>query len=89
MDNLSPEVLARVRPSVRQVTEISPGRYVLELSLEQTPERLLGELLSTGATVVSLNPLRDTLEDFFMQRVAEAGPTARTPSETEASSARH
>jgi len=89
VDNLSPEVLARVRPSVRQVTEISPGRYVLELSLEQTPERLLGELLSTGATVVSLNPLRDTLEDFFMQRVAEAGPTARTPSETEAPSARH
>jgi hypothetical protein len=30
--------------------------------------------------VVSLNPVRDTLEDFFMQRVAEAGRGARADS---------
>ena len=88
VDNLSPDVLARVRPTARRVTEISPGRYVLELPLEQTPERLLGELIATGATVVSMNPLRDTLEDFFMQQVAEAGPGSRA-SRPEAPHARH
>ncbi len=77
VSNLTPEVLARVKPSVRQTTEISPGRYALELSLEQAPDRILGDLAAAGATLVSLNPLRDTLEDFFMKRVAEMGAGAR------------
>ena len=41
------------------------------------PERLLADLIATGASLVSLNPLRDTLEDFFVRRVAEAGAGAR------------
>ena len=77
VSNLTPEVLARVKPSVRQTTEISPGRYALELSLEQAPDRILADLAAAGATLVSLNPLRDTLEDFFMKRVAEMGAGAR------------
>ena len=53
--------------------EISPGRYTLELSLEQSPDRILSELTAAGATLISLNPMRDTLEDYFLQRVAEVG----------------
>ena len=34
---------------------------------------MLAELVATGAQLVSLNPVRDTLEDFFVQQVAEAG----------------
>ncbi len=34
---------------------------------------MLAELTATGARLVSLNPVRDTLEDFFVQRVTEAG----------------
>jgi hypothetical protein len=34
-------------------------------------------LTATGAVLVSLNPLRDTLEDFFVRRVAEIGDGAR------------
>jgi len=67
----------RVAPGVRRVVEISPGRYTLELALEPPPERLLSDLIATGATLVSLNPLRETLEDFFVRRVAEAGTGAR------------
>src|SRR5215208_6509373 len=74
--NLTPEVLARVSPLVRRATEISSGRYTLELSLDQSPDRMLSELTAAGAALVSLNPLRDTLEDFFLQRVAEAGAGA-------------
>ena len=77
--NVSPDVLAKVTPAVRNATEISPGRYALELSLDQAPDRILAELTAAGATLISLNPMRDTLEDFFMKRVAEMGTGARAP----------
>src|SRR3954463_15399950 len=79
MSGLLPEMVSRVKPAVRRVTEISPGRYSLELSLDQPPDRILAELTAAGAALVSLNPMRDTLEDFFMKRVAEMGTGARAP----------
>jgi ABC-2 type transport system ATP-binding protein len=75
--NVTPELLARVTPRVHRATEISPGRYTLELALDQPPDRLLPELAAAGGLLVSLNPLHETLEDFFLQRVAEAGAGAR------------
>ncbi len=86
MSGLTPDKVTRVLPAVRRATEISPGRYSLELSLDQPPERILAELTASGASLVSLNPMRDTLEDFFMKRVAEMGRGAR-PSHTEEASA--
>ena len=71
--DLRAETLERVAPAARRVTEISPGRYSIELPLDDPPERVFAELAATGATLVSLNPLRETLEDFFVQRVAEVG----------------
>ena len=56
---------ARVRRAVR----IGEGRYLLELPLDPPPERLLGELTAAGAHLVSLNPIRQTLEDFFVEQV--------------------
>ena len=38
---------------------------------------MLRELAGTGATLVSLNPLRETLEDVFVRRVEEMGKGAR------------
>jgi ABC-2 type transport system ATP-binding protein len=77
IDGLKPEVLARITPRLKKSTEISPGRYALDLPLDVPPERLLAELTATGAVLVSLNPVRDTLEDFFVRRVAEIGEGAR------------
>jgi ABC-2 type transport system ATP-binding protein len=77
VNNMSPAAVERVRPSTSRITEISPGRYTLELPLAQAPETLIPEIAATGAAVISLNPMRDTLEDFFMRRVAEAGRGAR------------
>jgi ABC-2 type transport system ATP-binding protein len=87
--NLDPGVLARVARSVRRSVEISPGRYSLELALDPPPERLLTELIATGASLVSLNPLRDTLEDFFVRRVAETGAGARPTMRTMTSEVPH
>jgi ABC-2 type transport system ATP-binding protein len=75
--DLRPEVLARIAPQVRKSTEISANRYALELPLDPPPERMLADLVATGAKLVSLNPVRDTLEDFFVRRVAEVGEGAR------------
>lgn len=70
--NMPPPALEHVRPMASRVTEIGPGRYTLELPLSLAPERIIPELAATGASVVSMNPVRETLEDFFMQRIAEA-----------------
>ena len=74
---LSPDLLARITPAIRSATAIAADRYTLELSLDHPPERLLPELAAGGASLVSVNPLRDSLEDFFIQRVAEVGDGAR------------
>jgi ABC-2 type transport system ATP-binding protein len=83
VSGISPDMVSRITPAVRRATEISPGRYSLELSLDQPPDRILAELTAAGASLVSLNPMRDTLEDFFMKRVAEMGAGARTPHQEE------
>jgi ABC-2 type transport system ATP-binding protein len=71
------DVIARLGSRVERATEIAKDRYALELSLEEPPERVLADLVATGATLVSLNPIRETLEDFFVRHVAETGAGAR------------
>jgi ABC-2 type transport system ATP-binding protein len=77
VSNLAPEVVARLSPGATRVIEISPGRFSIELPLSPPPDRVLSELVAAGATLVSLNPVRDTLEDFFVRQVAEVGTGAR------------
>jgi ABC-2 type transport system ATP-binding protein len=67
-DDAIAALAARVRRSVR----IGDGRYLLELPLEPPPDRLLGDLSAAGAHLVSLNPIRQTLEDFFVAQVTSA-----------------
>jgi ABC-2 type transport system ATP-binding protein len=53
-------------------TSLGSDRYALELPLSTPPEQVLEKLVTRGARLVSLNPLRDTLEDFFVRHVAAA-----------------
>jgi ABC-2 type transport system ATP-binding protein len=69
MADLRPEMLDRVRGLTRSVTEISQGRYSLELPPDSHPERVAADLVVSGAVLVALNPIRDTLEDFFVRQV--------------------
>ena len=75
--NVSPAVLEQLRPAATRVTEISAGRYTIELPLSATAEQMIPAIAASGASIISLNPLRETLEDFFVQRIAEAGAGAR------------
>jgi ABC-2 type transport system ATP-binding protein len=79
--DLRPEALAALGSRVSRSTEIAPGRFALELTPEQPPEVVLSSLVAAGARVISLNPLRETLEDYFLRHVRDAGAGARTPAE--------
>jgi ABC-2 type transport system ATP-binding protein len=76
VSGLTTESLERHRPRIRRVTTLGEQRYSLELPLEPAPEILLRDLISDGAKLVSLNPIRETLEDFFVKTVGEQ-PSAR------------
>jgi len=77
MSNVPAAALDRIRSRSRRVTAISGDRYVIELAPDGKPEEMLRELTAAGAAMVSLNPLRETLEDVFVRRVAEMGKGAR------------
>jgi ABC-2 type transport system ATP-binding protein len=65
------EPLARsLEARARRVVRLGEGRYTIELTRDTPPDRVLAELATAGASVVSLNPIRETLEDFFVQQVA-------------------
>ena len=70
VSSLSPSLLESLKQRLGKITPISDARYALELPLEAAPERLLDELIRNGAKLVSLTPMRQTLEDFFVERVA-------------------
>lgn len=72
VSGVADEMLQRLGNSVRHVTALADGRFVLDLPPDSEPERLMAELRAAGATFVSLNPIRQTLEDYFVRQVAAA-----------------
>ena len=63
---------ARADGHILSCTRIGEGRHSLELPLDPSPDRVLSGLVAMGGAVVSLSPLRDTLEDFFVRQVGQA-----------------
>jgi ABC-2 type transport system ATP-binding protein len=55
---------------ITKALPLGEDRYALDLPLETAPDRLMADLTHAGAKLVSLNPLRETLEDFFVRQVA-------------------
>ena len=64
---------------VVRATTLGEGRYALELSASPPPDQTLAAMIAQGAHLVSLNPVRDTLEDFFVRQVAASTPRSSTP----------
>ena len=71
---MSESMQAQVAPRVQAIRALSAGRYTIQLGVDQHPERLMSEIAAGGARVESLNPVRDTLEDYFVQQVRAATP---------------
>jgi hypothetical protein len=78
MSNVSDALAAVVGARVRKAVRIGPDHYSFELPLDPPPERLVSELAASGAQLVSLNPIRETLEDFFVKQVTTSAANAPT-----------
>jgi ABC-2 type transport system ATP-binding protein len=70
VERVSPEALASLQARARSVTALHDGRYAVDLPPE-APESAVQAWSAAGARIVSLNPLRKTLEDFFVKHVAQ------------------
>jgi ABC-2 type transport system ATP-binding protein len=55
-----------------RATPFGTEHYALELPLTAAPERVLSDLTARGGRLVSLNPVRETLEDYFVRQIADA-----------------
>ena len=77
-----PAHAGRLAKAVERITPIAEGRYAIRLGAESRPEPLVAELAAAGARLVSVTPLRATLEDVFLQalgRPAERPPHVDSP----------
>jgi ABC-2 type transport system ATP-binding protein len=74
LSHVSQELKAELEQRATRVTPLSDGRYTVLLPADVAPEQLLHELAARGAHVVSLNPVRETLEDLFVQTVEGVTP---------------
>jgi hypothetical protein len=65
---------AQLASRFAKVTPLSHGRVAVTLAADAAPDRIMAALSADGARIESLNPIRHTLEDLFMQRVRESQP---------------
>jgi ABC-2 type transport system ATP-binding protein len=72
MADLSESVVSALGAHVTRTVRIGEGRYSFELPLDPPPQHLVTQLTAAGGRLISLNPLRETLEDFFVKQVATA-----------------
>ena len=72
--NLADHLRSALRGRVTSITPLAHDRYTLELPPSESPEKLIYDLSLQGVDIVSLNPVRATLEDYFVAAVGEAAP---------------
>ena len=67
---LADGVVERLGSVVRRATRVAEGHYAIELGPDRPPEAVLQDVIAAGGHLLSLTPLRHTLEDFFVEHVA-------------------
>lgn len=72
--NLPPSLRTALPARAVAITALGGGKDALELPASATLDPFLRELSAAGATLVSVNPLAATLEDYFVATVAGATP---------------
>jgi ABC-2 type transport system ATP-binding protein len=68
---LTDDLKRLVQGRVRSMTALPDDRHALELPSSQAPAPLVHELSTYGVRIVSLNPMRMTLEDYFVAKVRD------------------
>jgi ABC-2 type transport system ATP-binding protein len=74
VSEVSDAMRAQVEPRARSVTALAAGRFMVDLAPDAAPEQIMGDLVAGGARIVSLQPVRETLEDYFIRQVQSAAP---------------
>ena len=69
VSHVSETVSRALEARATKIVRLGDGRYAVDLPLEPSPDRLIAEVSAAGAQLVSLNPLRETLEDVFVREV--------------------
>lgn len=69
--HLSDEAVRTFEQRGATVTRISVDRHHLVLPPDATPDAVIANISTIGGQLISLNPVRDTLEDFFVAQVAQ------------------
>ena len=67
--NVTDGLAASMAPRVSRTTRIGDGRYSFDLKTEEAVEPFIAALAAAGAALVSVQPLRTSLEDVFMESV--------------------
>jgi ABC-2 type transport system ATP-binding protein len=78
VSHLAPERVDEFSRRVRRLTRIAEDRYALDVSPDGRPEQLIAELSASGARLISVAPLKATLEDVFMAALGE-NPRTQNP----------
>ena len=73
---IEPAAFDQLGVEVRGVTRIADGRCAVDLAPECEPERVIALVRELGGRLISINPLRATLEDVFLAQVQASQATA-------------
>jgi ABC-2 type transport system ATP-binding protein len=73
----APPDTSRAGLAIQKVTKIDEHRYAVEVAPHVKPEDAVAQFVGRGGRLISVNPIRETLEDFFVRQVAEAGSASR------------
>jgi ABC-2 type transport system ATP-binding protein len=69
LDGVDEALVARLRADGADVTPVGPGRVQVHLAGTRAPEPLLQLVGAASARVLSLQPVRETLEEVFLKHV--------------------
>ena len=77
MANVHESAAAALGSRVRRAVRLAEAQYAFELPVDPPPDRLVAELTACGGRLISLNPVRETLEEFFVKQIST--PEASAP----------
>jgi ABC-2 type transport system ATP-binding protein len=83
-EGLADASLAMLGPGVVKTQRIADGQYAIEFAADRTAEDIVSAIGGAGGRLLSLTPVRETLEDFFVEQVTGAtwdrfDPAGRPP----------
>ena len=68
--DLGPAAIASLQTTAERVTRVAHGRYLIVLAASVRPEPVVAAVAAAGGSVVSVAPVRASLEDVFMEQLA-------------------